>query len=88
MGVIKLWYLDQLLVSSFLRKIKINFVSSRIKTNSKIVKFCKCLQVLGTFCYVELVKNLTNSVRTVTANLAYVGLEIFIGGICYGDFER
>lgn len=53
------------------------------------MKFCKCLQVLGTFCYAELVKKLTNSVRMATADLdlANAHLEIVIGSICYGDFE-
>lgn len=41
------------------RNLKINFVSFRVKINSKNMIICKCLQVLGTFCYVELVKNFT-----------------------------
>lgn len=41
------------------RNLKINFVSSGVKINSRNMKICKCLQVLGTFCYVELLKNFT-----------------------------
>ena len=41
------------------RNLKINFWSFRVKINLKNMIICKCLQVLGTFCYVELVKNCT-----------------------------
>lgn len=85
-GLIKFCYLNQLLASWFPQENKkLILWAFKGKNSSKIVKFCKCIQVLGTFYYAELVKNLTNGARTVTAYLAHVGWEIlFIGSICHG----